>query len=568
MFLVALVVTALLLGWLMRSVEATERAAFEAEAARTAEALRERVDTTVTLLRGAAGLFAANGSVREDQFAHYVAQLRLRERYPGIQGIGYSQRVEAQEEAALVARMRQGGHPQFRIWPDRPVGESQAIVLIEPRDARNVTALGYDMTTEPTRRAAMERARDEAAPAASGRVTLVQEIDAAKQAGFLIYLPVYQGGVVPEDLETRRRALAGLVYAPLRVGDLLAGVRGGDSALLDYALYDGLEPRSGALLRSTLPVGGASPRHATRVRLVVAGRPWLLALSSRPEFEDLSQRRMLPWLALLSLFASGLLARITYVQASSRRAAEHGAAQLEGLAAQLRESDRRKDEFIAVLAHELRNPLAPIRTALEILERVPEGEQARRARAIAARQLRHMVRLVDDLLDVSRISRGKIVLQRRQLPLAEPVQAAVETSRPLMEARRHRLEVGPVDPALRVDGDPTRLAQILTNLLNNAATYTPEGGRVTVDARAEGDAARVTVRDSGIGIDPRRLQQVFELFVQVDRSGTGGGLGIGLNLAARLAELHGGRIEAHSDGLGQGAAFTLVLPLAGPLPPR
>jgi signal transduction histidine kinase len=319
-------------------------------------------------------------------------------------------------------------------------------------------------------------------------------------------------------------------------------------------------------MRSTAPRTGAAPRHVTRLRLVVAGRPWLLELSSRPEFEGLSQRRMLPWLALLSLLACVLLARITYVQARSRREAERSAAQLEGLTARLRESDQRKDEFIAVLAHELRNPLAPIRTSLEILERVPEGEQARRARGIAMRQLRHMVRLVDDLLDVSRISRGKIVLQRQQLPLAEPVQAAVETSRPLMEARRHRLEVAPVAPGLRVDGDPTRLAQILTNLLNNAATYTPEGGRVAVETCVQGGEARVTVRDNGMGIEPRRLQQVFELFVQVDRGGTGGGLGIGLNLAARLAELHGGRIEAHSGGLGQGAAFTLVLPLAAAAP--
>ena len=240
----------------------------------------------------------------------------------------------------------------------------------------------------------------------------------------------------------------------------------------------------------------------------------------------------------------------TCIDVHDRRSAEHA----------MRVADRRKDEFMAVLAHELRNPLAPIRNSLEILQRTSDPKLAQRSRDIAQRQVQHMVRLVDDLLDVSRISRGKIVLQSRRVRAAEVLDAALETSRPLIEQRRHQLVAAPVDGSVELECDPTRVAQILTNLLNNAANYTPEGGRIEVGATGEGETVRFLVRDSGVGLTAEQLRQVFELFVQVNRDATGGGLGIGLSLAARLAELHGGRIEAGSEGLGLGATFVLVLP--------
>lgn len=585
-FGLALLVMALLLGAAARSMEARDRAAFEAEATRTADAVRERIDTTVTLLHGVAGLLAANGELHRDQFGAYVGQLDLPRRHPGMQGLGWSARLDPRELEARTAQRRSEGDPGFQVWPAEPREEVHAILYLEPRDERNLAALGYDMFTEPTRRAAMARARDEGRAAASGKVTLVQEIDENKQSGFLIYLPVYRGHVVPATVEQRRRDLLGFVYTPSRIGDLLQGVRGTGVLQVDYALYDGDQPLPDALMRSTRATTTAAPAFTTTRRLDVAGRTWLLAFSTRPGFEAVSQRRLLPWLAGVSLAVALLLAGITFVQARARRAAEAAAAQrrlnelalqaseerereraqrLQELYAELREGDRRKDEFLAVLAHELRNPLAPIRNSLELLRRVPDGPPAQRAREIAERQVRHMVRLVDDLLDVSRISRGKIVLQRERTPLHAVLESAVETSRPLIEQRRHRLHVGRVDPALELDVDAARLAQIFTNLLNNAAHYTPEGGEIEIAVRQEPGWVRVAVRDNGIGIEPAKLRQVFDLFAQVEPA-TGGGLGIGLSLSARLAELHGGRIEAHSEGLGRGAEFVVVLPRPGTAP--
>ncbi len=232
----------------------------------------------------------------------------------------------------------------------------------------------------------------------------------------------------------------------------------------------------------------------------------------------------------------------------------------------LREADRRKDEFLATLAHELRNPLAPLRNAVEILQ-MPGATEEMKQRAVGMmeRQLRQMVRLVDDLLDVSRITTGKLGVRKAVFDLREALRDAVETVRPFIEARRHAFEARIAAEPLPVDGDAARLAQVIGNLLHNAAKYTEPGGRITLEAAREGEDAVVRVRDTGIGLDPRSAGSIFDMFVQVDRSLTRpqAGLGVGLTLARRLIALHGGTIVAYSAGLGRGSEFVVRLPIAG-----
>jgi PAS domain S-box-containing protein len=230
----------------------------------------------------------------------------------------------------------------------------------------------------------------------------------------------------------------------------------------------------------------------------------------------------------------------------------------------LREVNQRKDEFLAMLGHELRNPLAPITSAAQILRiHAASHPEIEWARAVIDRQTRHLARLVDDLLDVSRIVRGQIVLHREELDLAEIVTHGVETSRPLIRARNHRLHVQLPRAQVRLPGDLTRLAQVLANLLNNAAKYTDEGGEIWLDARREGNQAVLRVRDTGAGIPATLLPRVFELFAQAERTldRSQGGLGIGLTLVKLLVEMHGGSVEARSDGgPGEGAEFIVRLP--------
>ena len=228
----------------------------------------------------------------------------------------------------------------------------------------------------------------------------------------------------------------------------------------------------------------------------------------------------------------------------------------------LREADRRKDEFLATLAHEIRNPLAPIRHELEIM-RVAHGnpEVIERARAVMERQLAHLVHLVDDLMDVSRITRGKLELRREKLSLADALQAALEASRPLIDAAHHELIINMPPKPIYVLGDMTRLAQIFSNLLNNAARYTPPGGQIILSASAANDQAVIEVRDTGVGIAAEALPNVFEMFAQANRArGLASGLGIGLALVSALTEMHGGTVTAQSDGVGAGSTFTVRLP--------
>jgi two-component system, sensor histidine kinase len=257
---------------------------------------------------------------------------------------------------------------------------------------------------------------------------------------------------------------------------------------------------------------------------------------------------------------------------SALLALQKSQAELARQAEQLREAGQRKDEFLATLAHELRNPLAPIQTGLDLLARSRDPDKLDHALEVMHRQLRHMVRLIDDLLDVSRITQGKLELKRSQIKLEEIIDTAVEASRPAIERRKHTLTVDVQDAGLIFDADLTRMAQVLSNLLNNAAKYTPAGGHIDIVARRDGDFGVIEVRDDGIGIPPEHLERVFEMFSQVHRAteGSRGGLGIGLALVRSLVELHGGTVTAASTGQG-GSRFSVKLRLApeqclGPAP--
>jgi PAS domain S-box-containing protein len=232
----------------------------------------------------------------------------------------------------------------------------------------------------------------------------------------------------------------------------------------------------------------------------------------------------------------------------------------------LRDADRRKDEFLAMLAHELRNPLAPIRNAIELLDpsRAPAPQDFETMRAVIGRQVRHLSRLVDDLLDVARITQGKITLRQENVSLAAAIEAAIETVAPALDKKAHTLKTEMPDDSLYVIGDGVRIAQVLGNILSNAVKYTPQGGEILIDVRESDEVVQIAVRDNGVGMSAETIPVIFELFVQSQNSleRSEGGLGIGLPLARTLVELHGGQLEAFSGGPGHGSEFIVSLPLA------
>lgn len=240
--------------------------------------------------------------------------------------------------------------------------------------------------------------------------------------------------------------------------------------------------------------------------------------------------------------------------------------QLRDLQAQVKEGDRRIEDFLATVAHELRNPLAPVRNAIHILRVLdPSAPEAAQAHDIIERQVEQMTRIVDDMLDLSRIARGQVVLHKEHFDLASVIDAAIETSQALIETRRHTLDVALPSQTIMLDADFGRLAQVFANLLNNAARYTSHAGQISIIARLDGDQVEVAVRDNGMGIATGRLPHVFEMRPQnaTDGESAQAGLGIGLALVRHLLTLHGGEITAHSEGVGNGSEFRVRLPVIG-----
>jgi PAS domain S-box-containing protein len=250
---------------------------------------------------------------------------------------------------------------------------------------------------------------------------------------------------------------------------------------------------------------------------------------------------------------------------TERKVAE---AQVKEQAAKLAEADRRKDEFLAMLAHELRNPLSPIRAAVEVLRRATSPEQLTWSIDIIDRQVVHLTRLIDDLLDVARITRGRITLKKTVFDLCTVVDDAIDAVRPLIDRRRHRLRVSLPDDPITIEADSVRVEQVLVNLLDNAAKYTDDGGDITLEAEVKGDHLVIRVRDNGIGMEPQTASAMFDIFTQASRSleRAQGGLGLGLALVKRLTEMHGGSVVAESRGIGQGSTFTVILPLLTTIP--
>jgi len=307
---------------------------------------------------------------------------------------------------------------------------------------------------------------------------------------------------------------------------------------------DRMAPRDLEIVRSELPLLGALLRAESELQLRVS------------EAESAAEA---------TLRAHALARNVDAARATSSE-----------LARRLELEHRRKDEFIAILAHELRNPLAPIANAIELLRRmqVMPREPLDRLVGVMSRQMNHMRRLLDDLLDVARIAQGKVTLRKARFPLSEAIEAAAETARPLIEEKGHRLEVRSAEFDPRIEGDITRIAQVLGNLLLNAAKYSEAGGRITVSVEPADSFVAIRVEDTGVGMSPQELDTVFGLFSQVEGSlsEARGGLGVGLALARSLVELHGGTLAAHSAGPGCGSTFTVTLPrlvdAAEPLSPR
>jgi len=448
------------------------------------------------------------------------------------------------------------------------------------------------LLSQSVTRKAMDRARSSGSPAASGRAVLPSDAVLMQDPEFLIFVPVYRGGSIPATQAERQRTLIGFVFSPLRPERLFQEIFDSESKLgIRFHIFDGAQPAQPAresLLFGTEPLARnpLPSRFTAAHQIEVAGETWTIHYGSLPGMEVARTTRALAYTLIPGILISILLSLVTWSQVRGLRVAQESNAVLRETDEALRNAAREKDTVLAMLAHELRNPLAPIMASAHILE--SEGvahPKVIRHQEIISRQAGIMARLLDDLLDVSRITRNDITLRMQPLDLRTVVRNAVESSRPAAEERRHHLTVSLPPEPICVHGDPVRLEQVVWNLLSNAAKYTKPGGRIRLalevdlkdgdDARCHGaiagraGTAVLSVQDTGVGINPELLPRIFDLFTQGSRSldRAEGGLGVGLTVASDLVRMHGGKLEARSEGAGKGSEFVLRLPLTNEVIP-
>ena len=490
-----------------------------------------RLDVYSTILRGTAGLFAADTFVSADEFAAYIGRLDVQTRLPGIQGVGWTRRI-ARDTTVTV-------------------DERYIIRYLLPPDERNLAAMGFDMYAEPIRRMAMRRARDLGEPALSGKVTLVQEIIGRRQAGFLLYVPVYLSNDIPENVAERRRYLRGFVYAPFRSDDLFRGIFGTErEPRVSFSVYDGTTTDSSALLHASPRTPGHRAAYSTTEMLHIAGRNWTVVFSSEPPFEVATEPYAF-WIVLLGGIVMSVVATaFAFREARARMVAET--------------ANRAKSDFLAVMSHELRTPLNAISGYVDLLVlgiHGPINDPQRNALERIKRAQSHLLGLINNVLNYARIEAGTLELRLEDVPVEELLDGVEVLIAPLASSKdiAYRRERG--DAAVRIRADREKAQQVLLNLVSNAVKFTEPGGTVAVNWTADGHRIAIRVRDTGMGIPAERLEHIFDPFVQVDADLTrqAQGTGLGLAISRELARLMGGDVTAEST-LDTGSTFTFTLP--------
>ena len=546
-------------------------------------AIENKIGLYTALLKGGRGFVESAAELNRVSFADYIQSLDLERNYKSVQAIGYNKIVLPEERETLIRKMEAEGIVDFKMFPDGERDSYHAIIYIEPFNEQNKKDIGYDMFTEPKKREALVRAGDSGMPSASAKVNLVQGNDANPQTGFLIFLPIYKNGKIPETVEERRRNLIGYIYSPFRSADFLDEIqKSTDTSDIAIQIYDG-EPDAENLLSQSFfennpkLVNQIEKDQSTATTNDIAGRKWTIKYHSLPAFSERSSIGWTPLIFLCGIVFSFLLFGMTYWETSARLKLEAVAARLTESEAQKQKSleneqkarllaeqaNSTKDEFIAVVSHELRTPLNAISGWTKILrtENLSANTKNLALKKIN-KNLRLQTKLVEELLEYSQILSGNMSFEEQRLNFSdvfENVFQGVESA--AQEKNIEFLKDNQLN-GHSILGDEDKIKIVIYNLLTNAVKFTGSGGRVETEVSEHDGKIQMTVKDNGKGISHEFLPQIFDRFSQADTSSTRnfGGLGLGLTISKHIVKLHKGTIEAQSDGIGSGSVFVLKFP--------
>ena len=524
---------------------------------------RRMLDYEATL-RGGVGLFAATPGVTRKSWHDYVESLQIVRYFPGIQGFGYSQVVSAVERARHEAGIRGEGFPDYQIKPAGARDPYTAIIFLEPFVARNLRAFGYDMFSEPTRRAAMERARDSGQPALSGRVTLVQETETDVQHGVLMYLPVFRPGALQETEAQRREALQGFVYAPFRMRDLMKGILSADQGDIEFELYDGGQPDAARVLHQS--ASGAlramdtqgKPEFSSLSQIEIAGRIWTVYLYGRDDFLSKAEESQPLVVAVGGLLVDLLL---FYIIASIARQQKRAEALAHEMTIDLQRSNVDLEQFAYAASHDMRQPLRMVSSYLQLLEielKPVLTEDTRQNLQFAVDGAQRMDRMLTALLDYARIGHNAEGMQpfESRLLLGE----ALRYLEPDIVRTQASVQIEGQWPKIQANRD--EMVRLFQNLVGNAIKYRVAGRApvVIVEAIPGAHEHRFSVQDNGVGFKSGQEERLFKVFERLHAREQYPGTGIGLALCRKIVEHHDGQIWASSPGEQQGATFSFTLP--------
>ncbi len=545
--------------------------------------LENKVNLYIALLKGGRGFIDSNRVITRENFGEYVESLDLEKNYRGAQGIGYAKVVSAAERQILTEKMKSEGDTDFQIFPVADKDSYAVILYLEPLDDHNRQMIGFDLSSEAKRRAALETARDTGEAVSSAKVTLIQKTESAVQSGFLICLPIYQDGKLAASVENRRKNITGYIYSPFRANDFLNEIQDKEYASdISLKIYDG-EPNAENLLAQTAANQNVTfqnqidETYSAQKETNSAGRKWAIKYDSLPSFAAQSSLGWSPLIFILGTIFSFLLFGMTYWEASARIKLQSTAADLfeaewqkqsllekeQAARHSAEQANQTKDEFIAVVSHELRTPLNAIAGWSRILGTEDISENTKKlALEKIEKNLRLQTKLIEELLDYSQIVSGTIKFEGSEIDFSDVFERAFSDIEPT--AREKSIEFIK-DNRLNghlISGDADKLKLVIHNLLNNAVKFTNSGGRIKTVVAENGDAIQMIVKDNGRGISAEFLPLIFDRFTQADTSITrnSGGFGLGLTISNHIIKLHNGSIEAVSAGIGEGSTFTVTVP--------
>jgi signal transduction histidine kinase len=563
-----------------KSAEAKDIARFQSETKEIRNRVENKISAYLTMIKATRGFVESTDKLNQQKFAEFVNSLELVKNYSGVQGIGFSKRVLPEERPEFEKKMQSESDSSFKVFPDSERLEYHAIMYLEPLDERNRRAIGFDMSTDAKRCAAMERARDTGESAATGKVALLQETDVDKQDGFLIYLPIYKSGEMPVSIEDRRRLLEGFVYSPFRAGNFLRDVQNSTS-ISDIAvtIYENEPQPENVLAQTDNNVVAEINEFKTISDLDVAGQKWVIEFESLPAFAVQSSTGWTPLIFMSGLVFSLLLFGMTYLETYARAKAENITSELQeserekGFLLEREQNERRraeeasraKDDFISIVSHELRTPLNSIAGWSKILHADNLSPLTKKqALEKIDKNLRQQTEIVEELLDFSQILSVKNDVSFRETDFSKVFESAFAEVCALAEEKGVSLNKENTLNGQKILGNRKRLHRVVRNLLSNAIKFTPKGGQVSAEVKEKDGIIEVTVNDTGQGIKREFLPHIFERFRQADTSTTRqhGGLGLGLAMSYHIVKLHGGSIYAASEGEGRGSIFTVKLPQA------